>query len=182
MMSSILRSVRPPLNALLFVMAATAATFASAAGEPVAGAYITFEPNPPPANQVFHGVLHRQGHPGSMGFFAEPSGIARHRITADSVDFLFDTGCGFLCPPLPPAVVASPFTLPALSAGPYRVRILSDFGDSPQVLADVAIVVAGGAPPATALPVGGGFGSTLLGLLVVAAGLVMLRSRVSRPV
>ena len=179
-MPSMFRSVLRPLGLLLLLAIAAQPSLASAAGDPIAPAYITFEPDPPRANEAFSGVLHRQGHPASLGFLVEPSGVARHRITADSIDFLFDTGCGFLCPPLPPAVVASPFTLPALPAGPFRVRVLSHFGDNPDVLANVDIVVAGGAPAATALPVGGGVGSTLLGLLVVAAGLVVLRSRVSR--
>jgi hypothetical protein len=179
-MPSILRSMLRTVGLLVLMFVAAHASFASSAGEPITGAYVTFELNPPPANQTFHGMLHRQGHPGSLGFLADASGIALHRITADSIDFLFDTGCGFLCPPLPPEVIASPFTLPALPAGPHRVRILSNFGDTPQILADFTIAVGGGAAGAVALPLGGSLGNGLLGVILAAAGVLMLGRRMRR--
>lgn len=179
-MPSILRSAQQAMGVLLLVIVAAQASIASAAGEPIAPADITFEPASPSANESFSGVLHRQGHPGSLGFLEDASGFAEHRVTADTVDLLFDTGCGFLCQPLPDEVVASPFTLPGLPAGHYRVRVLSHFGENPDILADVDLVVGGVVPGATALPLGGGAAGTLLGALVVGAGLLMLRSRTRR--
>ena len=174
---------RSACTALILVLATATAPFALAAGEPIAGAYFTFEPNPPPANRIFHGVLHRQGHPNSMGFLAtDPSGVALHRITADSIDVLFDIGCGFLCPPQPPDVIASPFTLPALPAGPHRLRVVSTFGETPEILAEADIVVgAGGGAAAVALPIGGRWGGGVLGAILLAAAMLMLRAR-TRPV
>jgi len=124
-------------------------------------------PRPAPADQEFGATLHLRINPAVQGFWGEqhpPSAINGNTIT-----FLFDTGCGWLCPPGEPTSVAYPFTMPALPAGTYVVRFANDLAVPSAVTAEFTLNVGLGGITSTALPIGGG-ASVLLGLCILLLG------------
>lgn len=124
-------------------------------------------PRPAPADQEFAATLHLRINPAVQGFWGEqhpPSAINGNTIT-----FLFDTGCGWLCPPEEPISAAYPFTMPALPAGTYVVRFANDLAVPSEVIAEFTLNVGLGGITSTALPIGGGV-SVLLGLCILLLG------------
>ncbi|WP_440225561.1 hypothetical protein ACQQ2N_09960 [Dokdonella sp. MW10] len=165
-------------RAALIVFALAFAPQVAAVDDPVSGARLVLTPDPPPADQAFDAILYRLGNSASLGFYSPtPGAPSMHHVTTDGIDVLYDLGCGFLCPPGPDVVYASPLVLPALSAGPHRVRIVTTLDANPTVLAEFPIVVGGGAPTVATLPVGGGVAGALLAALVAMAAALRLRRR-----
>lgn len=125
-------------------------------------------PSPPPPDQQFSAVLRIHVNPWTIGFWEELPLMSN--INGNVVEILFDTGCGFLCPPFDPEYQDYPFTMPALPAGNYVVRFVGAFGQPDPPYAQFDLAVGNGAQTAASLPVGGAWSILLAALLALFSG------------
>ena len=135
---------------------------------------LTTMPHPAPADQEFAAILHIHVNPAAQAFWGEER--PQNVINGNQITFLFDTGCGWLCPPYEPTAMAYPFTMPALPAGTYVIRFANALEAPSEVYAQFTLNVGLGGITSTALPVGG-TASAGLGLLIVLFGWKRLRMR-----
>ena len=140
--------------------------------------YFTTEPSPPPVDQEFAAVLHIRANPGATGFWGEAH--PQSRIDGNTITFLFDEGCGWICQFSDLQAREFPFTMPALSEGTYVVRFASDFSMTAQVYGEFVINVGNGLASPAPLPIGGQWDLMLAALLVLLAAARLLGTRSNR--
>lgn len=124
---------------------------------------------PIPVGQEFDASFGFRTNVSALGFWGD--GVPPIVIEGNTLRIAFDEGCGFICPTNDMAYQQFPFRLPALPAGSYVVRIEASTATS-----EFPIVVVGGLPAPTALPVGGR-ATSLLGALLALAAIAALRRR-----
>jgi hypothetical protein len=138
-----------------------------AIAEAIHNPWLSSTPNPPPANQEFPATLHYFGNPGMTGFWGEEHPLSV--IDGNVITFMFDTGCGWICPPGNPQYNDFTFIMPALPEGRYTVRLADSLTPGSSAMAQFEINIGQGGMSPTTLPLGGYWNLSLAALLLALA-------------